>query len=89
MDDAIRNIARISGVPDGAELILTRDAMERTFERLAAVILGRQNPREEIPSYLTFAATLLILREFMHHLQFLSITVKKGNRSDIAGAMQT
>ena len=75
-DEAIRKIALISGVPDGAGLILSRDAMERTFERLAAVTLGRPSSREEIPSGVAFAAILLILREIMHHLQFLSITVK-------------
>jgi exopolyphosphatase/pppGpp-phosphohydrolase len=75
-DEAIRKLALISGVPDGAELILTRDAMERTLERLTAVTLGRPSSREGIPTNDTFAATLLILREFMHHLQFLSITVK-------------
>jgi exopolyphosphatase/pppGpp-phosphohydrolase len=75
-DEAIRKIALISGVTDGAELILTRDAMERTFERLTAVTLGRPASREEIPANVTFATTLLILREFMYHLQFLSITVK-------------
>jgi exopolyphosphatase/pppGpp-phosphohydrolase len=77
-DEAIRKIAFISGIPDGAELVLARDAMEQTFERLTGVILGRPNSREEIPSDATFAATLLILREFMHHLQFLSVTVKRG-----------
>jgi exopolyphosphatase/pppGpp-phosphohydrolase len=75
-DEAIRKIALISGVTDGAELILARDSMERTFERLAAVTLGRSSSQQGIPAGVTFAATLLILREFMHHLQFLSITVK-------------
>jgi exopolyphosphatase/pppGpp-phosphohydrolase len=77
-DEAIRKIALISGIPDGAESVLTRDAIEHTFGRLAEVILGRPNSREEIPADATFAATLLILREFMHHLQFLSVTVKQG-----------
>ncbi len=76
MDEAIRKIAFISGVTDGTEFILTRDAIERTFERLTEVIFGRPGSREEIPATVTFAATLLILREIMHHLQFLSITVK-------------
>ena len=74
-DEAVRKIALISGVPDGAELILNREVMERTFERLIAVSLGRPASREGIPTNVTFAATLLILREFMHHLQLLSITV--------------
>jgi len=76
LDENIRKIALISGVPDGSELILSRDAMERTFERLTAVSLGRPGSREGLPTNAKFAATLLILREFMHHLQFLSITVK-------------
>ena len=76
-DEAIRKIALISGIPDRPELTLSRDAMERTFERLIAVTLGTPGSREGIPTDITFAATLLILREFMHHLQFLSITVKK------------
>jgi exopolyphosphatase/pppGpp-phosphohydrolase len=74
-DEDIRKIALISGVPDRSELILNRDSMERTFERLIAVTLGSSGSQEEIPTDITFAATLLILREFMHHLQYLSITV--------------
>ena len=88
-DEAIRKIALISGVPDRAELILTRDAMERTFERLTEVILGRPNSREDIPSGVAFASTLLILREFMHHMQFLSITVKEGCISGMSGEIET
>ena len=76
MDDAIRKIALISGVSDRPELILTRDAMERTFERFTEVILGRLGSREEIPVDVKFAANLLILREFMHHLQFLAINIR-------------
>ena len=75
-DDAIRKIALISGVPDRPEMILTRDAMEQTFGRLTNIIPGMLGSREEIPAEVTFAATLLILREFMHHMQFLSIIVK-------------
>jgi len=74
-DEAIRKIALISGVPDRPELILTREAMEQAFERLMAVTLGRSASQQGIPSGVTFAATLLILREFMHHLQFSAVTV--------------
>ena len=75
-DAAIREIALLAGVPDQPEGVLALDAMERTFDRLAAVTLGRPASREGLPSSAAFAATLLILREFMHHLQFESITVK-------------
>jgi exopolyphosphatase/pppGpp-phosphohydrolase len=75
-DAAIREIALIGGVPDRPELIFGRDAMERTFERLTVVTLGKPASQEGIPNSIAFAATLLILREFMHHLKFSSITIK-------------
>lgn len=76
VDEDIRKIALISGVTERSELILTREAMERTFERLALVSLGRNANQEGIPADHTFSMTLLILRELMHHLQFTSISVK-------------
>jgi exopolyphosphatase/pppGpp-phosphohydrolase len=77
-DAAIREIARLAGVADSAEHTLSLDAMERTFDRLAAVTLGTPASQEGVPSSAAFAATLLILREFMHHLQFSSITVSEA-----------
>lgn len=53
--EPVREIALVAGLPEQPKLLLSRDTVERTFERLAA--------------------TVLILREFMHHLQFLTITV--------------
>lgn len=88
-DETIRKIALISGVSDQAELNLTCDAMEQTFERFAAATSGRQTSREGIQADVTFTATLLILREFMHHLQFSSITVKEGYASDMRGTIET
>jgi hypothetical protein len=55
--------------------------MERTFDRLAQVSLGRPASSEGLPASNSFSATLLILREFMHHLQFAGITVL-GNQTD-------
>jgi hypothetical protein len=49
--------------------------VERTFEQLTAVAHGRPVASTGIPVDAAFAATLVILREFMHHLQFMSITV--------------
>lgn len=74
-DATIREIALVAGIPGQSELILTLDAVERTFELLAALALGRPASSAGIPANAAFAATLLILREFMHHLQFSSITV--------------
>jgi exopolyphosphatase/pppGpp-phosphohydrolase len=74
-DAAVHEIARIGGHPDHREITLTLDAVERTFERLVAVTQGRRHASAGLPNGLEFAATLLILREFMHHLQFSAITV--------------
>lgn len=81
-DTAIGEIATISGVAESARMQLPIEAMERTFDRLTSVALGRPASHEGLPSSNAFAATLLILREFMHHLQFKSITVLKQNYSE-------
>jgi exopolyphosphatase/pppGpp-phosphohydrolase len=73
MDTAIRSIAILSGVTAGAAMELSIDALERTFDRLTAVVLGRPASHEGLPEDKLFAATLLILRELMHHLQFAAI----------------
>ncbi|MEG3132802.1 hypothetical protein SC206_04360 [Rouxiella sp. T17] len=75
-DNEIRAIARLSGIAEDEAMHLSLDAVERTFDRLALVINGRPASFEGIPDGNDFAATLLILREFMHHLQFDEIVVK-------------
>ncbi|WP_114974062.1 alpha/beta hydrolase-fold protein [Rhodoferax ferrireducens] len=75
-DPVVREIALMAGVTEQPELTLSVEAVEETFQRLAAVTLGRPASSEAMPTDAAFAATLLILREFMHHLQFASITVK-------------
>ena len=74
-DAAIREIALIAGVSRNSELILSLDAVELTFDKLAALALGRPASSAGIPVNAAFATALLILREFMHHLQFSSVTV--------------
>jgi hypothetical protein len=74
-DSGIREISLIAGVAEQPELNLTLDAVERTFEQPTAVAHGRPVASTGIPVDAAFAATLVILREFMHHLQFMSITV--------------
>lgn len=74
-DDYIAEIARLAGLPIDAEMVMSLESVERMFDRLAAVIMGRPAASEGIPSDNEFASRLLILREFMHHLQFPAITV--------------
>lgn len=75
-DELVRKIALVAGLADQSELLLSRDAVERTFERLAALALGQLPASERFPRSNAFAASVVILREFMHHLQFLTIAVK-------------
>ena len=75
-DNDIRALARIAGVAENEVMTLSLEAVERTFDRLALVINGRPAQFEGIPDGNDFAATLLILREFMHHLQFADIVLK-------------
>ncbi len=81
-DNDIRTIARLAGVAENEQMILSLEAVEQTFDRLALVINGRPASFEGIPDGNDFAATLLILREFMHHLKFTEI-VLKGARFSI------
>jgi len=75
-DTAILDIAFASGSTNNLNLNVSADAIERTFDRFSKVMLGGSASHLGIPSDTAFAATLLILREFMHHLQFDSITIK-------------
>jgi hypothetical protein len=75
-DTAVREIAHLAGVPGRPELILSLESVERLFDLLAALSFGRPASSAGIPSDPTFAATLLILREFMHHLKFTLISFK-------------
>lgn len=74
-DAVVREIALLAGVAPGESIAMPLDAMERVFERLAAVAEGRPVVREGLPQGADFAAALLILREFMYHLRFGSVAV--------------
>ncbi|MFA3760778.1 hypothetical protein V1951_19025 [Yersinia sp. 2544 StPb PI] len=76
-DSEIAEIALLAGLPLQSEMHLSLEAVERVFDRLAAVMMGRPAASEGIPADNVFAARLLILREFMHHLQFAAITILK------------
>lgn len=74
-DAAIRRLALAANQDGDAPIVLSLEQVERTFERLAAVSLGRPAALEGLPVDHEFAATLLIVREFMHHLGFARISI--------------
>lgn len=59
----------------GACTILGLDDLERLFQRWLAVTNGSPASQQGIPNDAAFGATLLILREFMHHVKFRSVTL--------------
>jgi exopolyphosphatase/pppGpp-phosphohydrolase len=74
-DVSILEVAQIAGGHAGSALPLPIEAVEQVFALLASHSLGRPVSSAGIPDNPAFAATLLILREFMHHLKFTSISV--------------
>jgi exopolyphosphatase/pppGpp-phosphohydrolase len=74
-DTAVQEIALQSGVAPAIAQTLSLEAMERTFKRLIAMVEGSPAAHQGLPATNYFAAALLILREFMHHLQFAHIVV--------------
>jgi hypothetical protein len=75
-DAAIRQIALLAGARDQPVVELSVEAVERMFDLLAALVQGRPAASAGLPNTPEFAATLLILREFMHHLQFAAIQIR-------------
>jgi hypothetical protein len=73
--EVFRQITTTAGVPAHVSMILGLELVEQAFGRFVSEALG-QSPRSNGFSLdRESAATLLILREFMHHLQFGSINV--------------
>lgn len=60
---------------------VTLGEVERLFQQLAAVSEGRPVASGGVPSSAVFAATLLIVREFMHHLGFDSIILPEYTKA--------
>ena len=78
-DAALHGLATLAGVPPGPQRVLTLDAMERLFNRLAAVSEGRPAAQEGLPEEPAFAGTLLVLRELIHHMPFASLVLVDGS----------
>ena len=66
-EETIRDIALAAGIARSDEMVLTIAAVENSFERLTRA--------PGIPGDRRFAATLVILREVMHHLGIGSVVI--------------
>lgn len=74
MDEVVFELASLAGCPDGVRVSLSLAQVELLFDQLAARSEGRLASQVAIPDEPRFAASLLILREFMHHLNFDTVT---------------
>lgn len=75
-DSVIEGFARLAGLAETeGPRIMSREALERLFGRLASVAEGQPASYADIPDDKEFAAALLILRELMHHLRFHEIVL--------------
>ena len=72
---ALDELGRAAGAT-GEKAVIAREAVEQLFQRLASASLGDPMARRGLPSGNAFAATVLILREFMHHLGFATVTFR-------------
>ncbi len=75
-DPAVGALAVLAGAVEAAEMTVSVAAVERLFERLAAVALGRPAAQEGLPVDAAFFARALILRELLHHLQVAELVVR-------------
>lgn len=74
-DPGIRAIAASAGLPGEPPWSLDRDTVERIFNRLVDIAEGAPaDPPTRDP--LEWSATLVILREMMHHWGIASVNVR-------------
>lgn len=76
-DELVYDIAKMAGGLDELAINLTIEQVEALFDQLAARAEGRPSSQVEIPDDPKFAADLLILREFMHHLHFDNVKFRR------------
>lgn len=66
-------LAQASGVVQATHPVLHVDAVEQTFSRLVMQSMGQASPQEALPATARFFATVVFVRELMHHLHFPQI----------------
>lgn len=76
-DLAIHRLAQFVGNVAAPEVVLTLGHVEGIYQRLANAALGGAGS-SGLPVDPTFAATLVVLREMMHHLDFDAVIVRLG-----------
>ena len=71
-DADLHALAKASGM-DANSPVLHVDAVEQTFSRLVMQSMGQAAPQDSLPDTARFFATVVFVRELMHHLHFPQI----------------
>jgi hypothetical protein len=75
-DAGIRQVAIAAGIEAQPEMRLPIDALESAFNRLADRASGRPVAQDTLPDDSVFAATLVLLRECLHHWGLDGIVIR-------------
>jgi hypothetical protein len=76
----VGEIALAAGLPGEGESVFTLTAVEQAFQRLATQAGRGARSADGVPAGNEIAATLVILRELMHHMEFGAIIVQPPAR---------
>jgi hypothetical protein len=71
----IRHLAELAGL-QGTTLHLRIDAVEQLFSRLVLQAFGQSSPQDSLPYSPRVFASVVMLREMLHHLHFDGVTVE-------------
>jgi hypothetical protein len=71
----LQTLATVAGVSEGTQRVLHVDAVEQSFSRLVMQAMGQVPHQEALPDSARFFASVVFVRELMHHLHFLQIWV--------------
>ncbi|TXC66146.1 hypothetical protein FSC37_10045 [Piscinibacter aquaticus] len=74
----LRALARIAGLEGSG--VLHRSAVEQVFSRLVLQAHGAAPQELSLPGSAAFAATVVLLRELMHHLGFETLHVHESEQ---------
>ena len=74
-DESLWRMAQAAGLTSDADVTLTAEAVEALFTRLASQAAGALPAADRLPEDARFAATLVLVRELMHHLRVSALMV--------------
>lgn len=76
-DADVHALAQASGMTANSSILYV-DAVEQIFSRLVMQSMGQAAPQDALPPTARFFATVVFVRELMHHLHFPHIHLLQG-----------